>query len=148
MDYLKWTAIILVLICQPIDAAELADPREPLFATAIERAYILEQMRLFVASIQMVAEGLATGNANAIVETAAARGQRQAASDPNFPATLSPKLTPFWKQMGAGVRGGFDALAAAARDGEPKEKTLGLLAETMRNCVACHQTYKIVETDP
>jgi hypothetical protein len=52
-----------------------------------------------------------------------------------------------WKQFGGGTRRGFDELADAAKSGAPKEKSLAILAATMANCVACHQTYKIVEAD-
>jgi hypothetical protein len=147
MNIVKSMPIILLAICQTAGAAELADTREPLIATAIEKSYILEQMRLFTASIQMIADGLAIGNDGAVAEAAVARGARQNAGDPNFPASLSAKLPPLWKQMGMGLRGGFDEIADAAKHGAPKEKTLATLANAMRNCVACHQTYKIVEKD-
>jgi cytochrome c556 len=47
--------------------------------------------------------------------------------------------------MGGSVRRGFDELADAAQNGAPKEQQLAILAETMKNCVACHQTYRIVD---
>jgi len=51
-----------------------------------------------------------------------------------------------WKQMGGGVRNGFDELSDAAKAGTPSDKLLAILARTMSNCVACHQSYKIVDT--
>src|SRR5260370_40608024 len=71
MNFLKWAPIALILISQSTGAAEPADPREPLVVTPTEKAYIFEQMRLFVTSIQTIVEGLSTGNDGAVADTAA-----------------------------------------------------------------------------
>ncbi len=146
MPCLKILPIALILLSQPISAAETSDPREVFAATSIEKAYILGQMRLFVESIQKITEGLATGDTHVVAEAAAARGRRMNAGDPAFPASLSAKLPPLWKQIGGGVRGGFDELSDAAKAGAPADRLLTLLAKTMTNCVACHQSYKIADT--
>jgi cytochrome c556 len=41
------------------------------------------------------------------------------------------------------VRNGFDAVADQARANAPTATINRSLADTMRNCVACHQTYRI-----
>ncbi len=112
----------------PNPAPPLADMREPAPRTAVEKASILEQMRLLVASIQAISEGLATDHMEDVVEAAAARGLRRNANDPNYPASMKAKETPLWKQMGGGTRRGFDQLADAAQNGASKEKLLGILA--------------------
>lgn len=139
---------ISVFLVSPVAVADGADPRLGLAVTATERAYILEQMRLFVTAVQAITEALATGNTAAVAVAAAARGRRENAHDPNFPQTLSARLPPLWKQMGGATRGGFDALADAARAGAPKEKSLAILAATLRQCVACHQTYRLGPAAP
>lgn len=126
-------------------AAEPSDTRQPFAVAAPEHAYILEQMRLFIVSIQAIDEALANGKTDAVAEAAAARGGRANKDDPNFPKTLGAKLPPLWKQMGRGTRTGFDQLADAAKSGAPTQKSLAILAETLRNCVACHQTYRLVD---
>jgi len=124
------------------DPAE--DTREAAVHTKVERAYILGQMRLFLTSVQTITEGLADGKLDVVAEAAAARGMKRNSNDPDFPKTLGAKLTPLWKQMGGGTRKGFDQIAEAAQQGESRDKILGLLGQTMKNCVACHQTYKLV----
>jgi cytochrome c556 len=133
-----------------IGAAAVAEPladdgREAAPRTLVERTYILAQMRLFLASLQEINEGLANGQTSMVAEAAAARGMRRNANDPDHPASMSDKETQLWKQMGGATRRGFDQLAAAAEQGESKEKLLGILGETMKNCVACHQTYRLAE---
>jgi hypothetical protein len=120
------------------------DTRQPAAFNTVERTYILEQMRLLLESIQQINEGLATDHMADVAEAAAARGMKRNADDPNFPKSINFHASPLWKQLGGGVRRGFDELAEAAKNGAPKEKQLGILAETMKNCVACHQTYRLV----
>jgi hypothetical protein len=120
------------------------DTRQPAGFNAIERTYILAQMRLFIESIQAIDEGLATDHNADVAEAAAARGLKRNADDPNLPKSINLHASPLWKQMGGGVRRGFDDLAEAAKSGAPKEKQLAILANTMKNCIACHQTYRLV----
>jgi hypothetical protein len=120
------------------------DTLQPAAFNAVERAYILGQMRLFLESIQAINEGLAADHLEDVAEAAAARGLKRNADDPNFPKSINFHASPLWKQLGGGVRRGFDELSDAAKNGAPKEKQLGILAETMKNCVACHQTYRLV----
>ncbi len=129
----------------PVPESAFTDSRELAPRSKSERAYILEEMRLLVESIQTITEGLATDHMEDVIEAAAARGMRGNANDPAYPAAMKVKETPLWKQMGRDIRHGFDDLADAAKNGAPKEKQLAILAETMKNCVACHQTYRLVE---
>jgi cytochrome c556 len=139
------TASLLLLASSVSFADPSEDAREPAAFNALERAYILGQMRLFVESIQVISASLASDHLSDVVEAAAARGKRRNANDPNYPKSINAHATALWKQMGGSVRRGFDELADAAQNGAPKEQQLAILAETMKNCVACHQTYRIVD---
>ncbi len=44
---------------------------------------------------------------------------------------------------GACARKGFDEIATAAASGAGPSQVLGLMGETMRNCVARHQSYRL-----
>ncbi len=141
-----------LLLASPCTFAEptapdsaMIDYRQPAPSTKSERAYILEEMRLLFESIQAINQGLATDHMEDVIEAAAAAAQlpRANANDRTYPASLHYKETPQWKQMGGEVRRGFDALADAAKNGASKEKQLAILADTMKNCVACHQTYRL-----
>jgi hypothetical protein len=137
--------LIPLLLTFPAIGAETTDVREPVPTTEEEKAFILEQMRLFLASVQQISEGLATGNKAAVAEAAAARGKKRNMTYPNRPAHLPDENNALWKDMGGRVRGGFDVLAAAAEDNAPVGKQLAILGETLRGCVACHQTYRLVD---
>ena len=119
------------------------ETREPALRTEAETGFILGQMRLFLESTQATTSALATEDRATIAEQAAARGRRGAALLA-IPAGLKAKETPAWSAMIGAMRKGFDDLAEAARDGAPTPKMIGLLGETLHNCVACHQSYRLV----
>jgi hypothetical protein len=119
------------------------DSREAVVVTPAERNYILNQMRLFVVSVQTIAAGLGADDRAQAGEAAAARGLARNANDPEFPLTLGPKLPPQWKQLGGGMRKGFDALAQTINAGGDTRKSLEQLGIVMTNCVACHATYRV-----
>jgi hypothetical protein len=103
----------------------------------------LNQMRLFVSSIQTIASGLAADDRTQASEAAAARGLRRNANDPAFPSTLDAKLPPPWKQLGGSMRRGFDVLAQGISAGDGTRKSLEQLSVVMTNCVACHMSYRV-----
>jgi hypothetical protein len=120
------------------------DTREAAVRTPAERAFILGQMRLFLGSVQAIAADLAEGDMKAVTTEAAARGRRGTPLS-EIPPGLKAKETPAWGAMMGGVRKGFDGMAEAAGSGATAVEVMGLMGETMRNCVACHQTYRLVE---
>jgi hypothetical protein len=119
------------------------DNREAVVVTPAERNYILNQMRLFVVSVQTIAAGLGAGDRVQASEAAMARGLLRNADDPDFPLTLGAKLPPQWKQLGGGLRKGFDALAETINAGGAAQTSLEQLGIVMTNCVACHATYRV-----
>ncbi len=118
------------------------DAREPAVRTEAERAFILGQMRLFLQSTQLIATALANTDLKTVADEAAARG-RKGTPVSDIPPTLKAKETPAWTAMMGGARRGFDDIAKAAQDGTPPIALIGMLGETMRNCVACHQSYRL-----
>ncbi len=145
-------APIIVVLCalfgalaSPSGAGETADSREPVQRTDAEKVFVLEQMRLLLSSIVVIGEGLGSNDMDLVAREAAARG-RKANVTLARPATLAAKESDAWKSMFASVRGGFDQIADEAAARAPAAKINRMLADTMRNCVACHQTYRIVDT--
>lgn len=118
------------------------DARTPAARTDAERVFILGQMRLFLQSTQVITAALATDDLKTVATEAAARG-RKGTPLSSIPPGMKAKETPAWTAMMGGARGGFDDLADAARAGAPPIRLVGMLGETMRNCVACHETYRL-----
>ena len=118
------------------------DAREPAFRTEGERAFILGQMRLFLQSTQAITVALGKGDLKTVEGEAAARGRKGTPAS-SIPPGMKAKETPAWGAMMGGARAGFDDLAKAAHEGAPPTELIGMLGETMGNCVACHQNYRL-----
>ena len=134
----RWIAAGALLVSPCI----AQDAREPAVRTEAERAFILGQMRLFLQSTQAITAGLGKNDLKTVEDEAAARG-RKGTPVSAIPPGMKAKETPAWTTMMAGARAGFDDIARAASEGAPPIKLVGMLGDTMRNCVACHQSYRL-----
>jgi hypothetical protein len=121
---------------------EAADTREPVARTEAEKAFVLDQMRLFLTSIAEIEEGLGSGDMSLVSREAAARGRKANVSLARPPA-LAAKESEAWKMMIGSTRSGFDKIAEQAGEQASPTAISKTVAETMRNCIACHQTYRI-----
>ncbi len=141
-----WKSIRLAIVAMPMIVGTVCaqDAREAAVRTPAERAFILNQMRLFLSSVQTIAAALPEGDIKTIVTEATARGRRGTPVG-DIPPTMRAKETPAWTALMSGARQGFDGIAEAASAGAPPIRIVGMLGDTMHNCVACHQSFRLVE---
>ncbi len=135
-------ACISIVSMAPAFSGETADTREAVQRTAQEKDFIFDQMRLLLSSIVEIEDGLGSADMDHVAREAAARG-RKANANLARPPALAAKESEAWKAMFSSVRTGFDAIADRAKVGAPASEINKMLADTMRNCVACHQTYRV-----
>jgi hypothetical protein len=126
----------------PSFATEWTDTREPVQRTEEERVFVLNQMRLFLTAVAEIEDGLGSGDMDQVAREASARG-RKATATLVRPPTIAAKESDAWKAMIASMRSGFDQIADQATAHAPVQQINKTLADTMRNCIACHQTYRI-----
>ena len=141
---LKAASIAIVSVLLLAGPAAAQDAREAAARTPAERAFVLSQMRLFLGSIQAILTAAADGDMKTVAAEASARG-RKGTPVSAIPPAMKAKETPAWTAMMGGARKGFDDIADAAASGATPQQISGRMGETMRNCVACHQTYRLVE---
>lgn len=120
------------------------DPRIAVSITGEDRAYVLGQMRLFLANIQRVTAALANDDRALASKVAAIAGARNNETDPSRPATLRARQPDTWNQYIGSVRKGFDDLSTTAATASVSE-SLNKLAAVEQNCVACHQIFRITD---
>jgi len=120
------------------------DPRIAVSITGEDRAYVLGQMRLFLANIQRVTAALASDDRILASKVAAIAGARNNENDPSRPATLRARQPDVWNQYIGKVRKGFDDLSETAATASVAE-SLNKLAAVEQNCVACHQIFRITD---
>ena len=117
-----------------------ADGRLAIVLEPGERAFVLAEMRSFVAGLQQVTAALANDDMKSAAAAARAMGMAAAHT---APAPMVGKLPLEFKTLGFAVHREFDTIAMDAESlGEPKH-TLTQLAGTLQQCVACHATYQI-----
>jgi cytochrome c556 len=136
--------IVFVVILLSAGAAPAQDAREAAVRTPAERLFILGQMRLFLRSSQAILAALAQGDMITVATQAAARG-RSGTPVTDIPPDMKAKETAAWTALMGGARAGFDGIAWAAAAGAEPMQVLRTMGETMRNCIACHQTYRLAD---
>ncbi len=105
-----------------------------------ERAFMLKEMRAFVAGLQQISQGLADEDMKVVAEAARSMGMG-AAHD--VPTAMLGKLPLGFKQLAFGVHRSFDAIAQSAEHGATPKQTLTQLAGVLQSCVNCHAQYQL-----
>jgi len=121
-------------------SAPAPDGRTVLDFTASEQEFVLTQMRGVLANVQSIVDGLATGNAQLVAESARKNGAAAMTAE----VSLMVKLPPAFQQLNLQLHTGFDELAAAAGANESREALLQRLSGLLGTCVACHATYRVM----
>ena len=116
------------------------DGRQAIVLNADERNLILAEMRTMLGSVQGVVDGIASKDMKRVAQAARQSGSAVAAQ---VPAGLMGKLPLGFKQLGHTAHQGFDEIVVGAESGEPGDLMLARLGERLKNCVACHATYRL-----
>lgn len=104
-----------------------------------ERAFVLAEMRGFVAGLERISDALARDDMKGVADAARPLG---AGRTHDVPMALMGKLPLEFKTLALATHRSFDALAADAQDGGTPKKALSQLADVLQKCVACHAAYQ------
>lgn len=104
-----------------------------------ERAFVLAEMRGFVAGLERISDALARDDMKGVADAARPLG---AGRTHDVPMALMGKLPLEFKTLALATHRSFDTLAADAEAGGTPKKALSQLAGTLQQCVACHATYQ------
>jgi hypothetical protein len=105
-----------------------------------ERALMLREMREFVAGLQLVADALSRDDMSGVAKASRGLGTARAH---DVPVAMLAKLPLEFKTLAFGTHREFDTIAADAEaNGTPKH-ALAQLADVLRKCVACHDSYQV-----
>lgn len=119
--------------------ARVDDNRQIVPLTEAERALVAIEMRQMLASVQGVTEGLARGDMAAVGEAASRSGMVMMQE---LPSQIRMKFPATFGQMGLASHKAFDRIAQEAKTIKDPAPILRQLSDGMRNCVACHATYR------
>lgn len=147
-----WIVIVLLVIALSAigykflqgNVAPSEDSRIAVVLSKEERNLILNEMRNFLISTQGVSEAITNNDLNLAAKLATEAGMK---AEKNTPGTLMSKIPFSMKTLGFDTRQKFDRISAdAVRINDPiySRKQLDQL---MKNCIACHASFKLVEVE-
>ncbi len=121
--------------------AKVVDKRIEITLNAEDRELVLGEMRLLLKGIKGIIGGLADKDMKKVKEAANGVGMAMAV---DINPSLMSKLPMSFKKMGMGVHKAFDQLASEVYQMNEKQ-VLKRVDTIMSSCLACHETFKIVE---
>ncbi|MFA5825557.1 MAG: hypothetical protein WC825_06240 [Gallionellaceae bacterium] len=148
---LSWglVAVLLVIVAlfgykftvgnvQPSD-----DGRQAVMLSKDERNALLLEMRVWLQSSQGILAAASVKDFDAVIKSAKASGM---GAEAGTPGSLFRKLPVEMKALGFDTRKKFDDIAADAEKLKDSNLVVTELSVAMNNCIACHATYRFVET--
>ena len=148
---LSWALVVVLLIIvalfgyrftvgnvQPSDDGRLA-----VMLTKDERNALLLEMRAWLQNSQSILSAASKNDFETVIKTAKASGM---GAEAGVPGALFRKLPVEMKALGFDTRKKFDDIAADAENVKDGNRIVSKLSAAMNNCVACHATYRFVET--
>jgi cytochrome c556 len=132
----------MVLACTASRAAEHQTPsldnRIDLGLTAGERTEFLAEMRVMLASIQGILQGIGENDRERIAEAARQSGNRMARATPE---TMRAKLPQAFRDLGGPTHMLFEELAVRAET-DDIDSLASAAAVIMNQCLACHAMFR------
>ena len=118
------------------------DSRQAVMLSAEERAQVLKEMNQFLGAVHNIQAALANKDFAAAARAAQAMGPRGGQHDATG-QRLHEKLPQGWFDMARPTHQKFLAVARAAQNATTLEAVMQPLADTTRQCVACHAVYRL-----
>jgi len=123
--------------------AEGDDGRTAVILEPAERIAVLEEMRLLLEASQVIVGALANEDLKTVEDAATPLGSGAIAT---VDFALRAKLPLEFKKLGFGTHYAFDDIAKMAKEGKPAKDIQLVFANTMNNCITCHEMYQLPET--
>ncbi|MGZ8982489.1 MAG: hypothetical protein ACXW11_00880 [Methylotenera sp.] len=145
-----WVIICVLLIVLSIigykfvqgNVASSEDDRVAVVLSKDERNLILKEMRNFLISTQGVSEAITNNDMNLVAKLATKAGMM---AETNTPGSLLSKIPLSMKTLGFDTRKKFDQISADAVQLKDPSHSRRQLDQLMKNCIACHSSFKLVE---
>lgn len=116
------------------------DGRTAIVLQAVERDFVLTEMRGLLSATQGILEGVSMGDRQLVI-TAAHQAGMAGAADVN-PALMT-KLPLQFKSLGMSVHHDMDEIAQAAAANVSNAEMLKMTSNTLTKCVACHSAWQL-----
>jgi hypothetical protein len=147
-----WGVIIFLLLSLAVigyklvqgDIAPSEDNRMAVKLSKDERNLVLKEMRSFLISTQGISEAITNSDLKLVAKLAAEAGMQ---AEKNTPGSLLSKIPLAMKTLGFDTRQKFDQIATDAMQVKDPLQSRNQLDILMKNCIACHASFKILEVN-
>jgi hypothetical protein len=139
--------IVLIAVAYKFIQGSVAvsdDERVAVVLSKDERNLILSEMRNFLISTQKISEAITNDDMELVATLAKSAGM---AAEENTPGSLLAKIPLSMKTLGFDTRKRFDQIAADAEQLKVPVHSRRQLDQLMKNCIACHASFKIIEQE-
>jgi hypothetical protein len=133
-------SVFMILPFYIDQAAAGKDQREIVYLDDENRAFVIQEMQLFVNGLQQAITALSNGDMKSVAAALRSLGMQSMSA---APATLMSNLPMEFRQIGMPIHMEFDKLATTADQGATTEEILAGLGTAMNRCIACHAAYRI-----
>jgi len=116
------------------------DKRVEIRMSKENRAFVMNEMRGFLESIQQINEGITKNNPDIILKVSAKSGSGKVHE---VPKGLVRSLPFEFKQMGFQTHELFDEISKISKENYNREQIQQKLNQQLNNCISCHKTYQI-----
>ena len=139
--------IVLIVVAYKFVQGSVAvsdDERVAVVLSKDERSLILSEMRNFLISTQKISEAITNDDMELVATLAKSAGM---AAEENTPGSSLAKIPLSMKTLGFDTRKRFDQIAADAEQLKVPVHSRRQLDQLMKNCIACHASFKIIEQE-
>ena len=124
------------------DVAPSDDERIAVNLSKAERNLILKEMRNFLISTQAISEAITNKDLKLAAKLASQAGMQ---AEKNTPGSLLSKIPLSMKTLGFDTRKKFDQISSDALQLKDPIHSRNQLDQLIKNCIACHASFKILE---
>jgi hypothetical protein len=147
-----WAVITILLLALSMigykvvqgDVSPSEDERIAINLSKNERNLVLNEMRNFLISTQGVSEAISNNDLKLAAKLASEAGMQ---AEKNTPGSLLSKIPFAMKTLGFDTRQKFDQIATDALKLNDPIHSRNQLDTLMKNCIACHASFKILEVN-
>lgn len=148
---LSWSLVSVLLIIVALfvykftvgEVRPSEDGRQAVMLSKDERNALLLEMRNWLQNSQGILAASSEKDFDTVIKSAKASGM---GAEAETPGSLFRKLPVEMKALGFDTRKKFDDIAADAEKFKDSNRIATKLSVAMNNCIACHATYRFVET--
>ena len=125
---------------QPLRSSYPVAERKPVILNAVERGYMLNEMRYYLDMLWVVADALSRDDFGTVSRAARARGSVMQAT--RIAPPLDAKLPLDYRIVSQDTYKLVDSLADLAATSNDRHAITGQLARLLQRCNECHATYQ------